>query len=228
MRTSETMQMHIMLGGVSLLALIDSGSTHNFIAEEAAARIKLPSPTLDKMRVTVANGERVLCRGMYRTMPFHIDQEAFSADFFALPLAGYGIILGTQWLVTLGPLLWDFCTLSMTFWRGDRRVCWRGIAVPPRSVLKSCSGRDFLDAIVTEFASIFAKPSGMPPPRAHDHNITLLPGSAPVAVHPYRYLAAHKDELERQCAAMLTPGIIRRSCSMFSSPVLLVRKPDKS
>ena len=134
-RTSETMQMHIMLGGVSLLALIDSGSTHNFIAEEAAARITLPSPTLDKMRVTVANGERVPCHGVYRTVPFHIDQEAFSADFFALPLAGYDVVLGTQWLATLGPLLWDFRTLSMTFWRGDRQVCWRGIAGPPGSKL---------------------------------------------------------------------------------------------
>jgi hypothetical protein len=99
---------------------------------------------------------------------------------------------------------------------------------PPRSVLKSCSGHDFLDAIVTEFANIFAEPFGMPPPRARDHNNTLLPGSAPVAVHPYRYPAVHKDELERQCAAMLTQSIICRSCSAFSSPVLLVRKPDRS
>ena len=60
-RTSETMQMHITLGGVSLLALIDSRSTHNFIAEEAAARATLPSPTTEKMHVTVANGERVPC-----------------------------------------------------------------------------------------------------------------------------------------------------------------------
>nr|XP_040253242.2 uncharacterized protein LOC120969950 [Aegilops tauschii subsp. strangulata] len=68
----------------------------------------------------------------------------------------------------------------------------------------------------------------MPPPRGRDHGITLLPGSAPVAVCPYRYPAAHKDELERQCTAMLAQGIIRASCSAFSSPVLLVRKPDGS
>jgi hypothetical protein len=47
-----------------------------------------------------------------------------------------------------------------------------------------------------------------------------------VAVRPYRYPAAHKDELERQCAAMLGQGNIRRSCSAFSYPVLLVLKPD--
>jgi hypothetical protein len=37
----------------------------------------------------------------------------------------------------------------------------------------------------------------------------------------------HKDELERQCAAMLDQGLIRRSSSAFSSPVL-VKKADGS
>jgi hypothetical protein len=66
----------------------------------------------------------------------------------------------------------------------------------------------------------------MPPPRSCDHDFTLLPGSAPVAICPYRYPATHKDELECQCVAMLEQGIIHRSSSAFSSPVLLVRKAD--
>jgi hypothetical protein len=52
--------------------------------------------------------------------------------------------------------------------------------------------------------------------------------AAPVAVRLYRYSAAHKDELERQCAAMLGQGIVRRSNLAFSSPVLLVKKQDGS
>ncbi|KAM3243961.1 hypothetical protein ACQJBY_055715 [Aegilops geniculata] len=227
-RTSETMQMHITLGGVSLLALIDSGSTHNFIAEEAAARATLPSPAAEKMRVTVANGERVPCQGAYRAVSFRIGQEEFSEDFLALPLAGYDVVLGTQWLVTLGPITWDFRALSMQFWRRGPWVSWRGLAGPDGPALTLCNGRDFLDAIIAEFEGVFAEPSGVPPPRSRDHGITLLPGSAPVAVRPYHYPAAHKDELERQCAAMLAQGIIRASSSAFSSPVLLVRKPDGS
>lgn len=49
-----------------------------------------------------------------------------------------------------------------------------------------------------------------------------------MAVRSYRYQAAHKDELEQQCAAMIEQGIIRHSESRFSSPVLLVKKPDGS
>jgi hypothetical protein len=35
-----------------------------------------------------------------------------------------------------------------------------------------------------------------------------------------------KEELERQCAVMLTQGVIHPSSSPFSAPVLLVKKAD--
>jgi hypothetical protein len=47
-----------------------------------------------------------------------------------------------------------------------------------------------------------------------------------VAVWPYRYAHLQKEELERQCAVMLTQGVIRPSSSPFSAPVLLVKKAD--
>ena len=40
-RTRETMQMGITIGGASFLALLDLGSSHNFITEDAAARTNL-------------------------------------------------------------------------------------------------------------------------------------------------------------------------------------------
>jgi hypothetical protein len=49
-----------------------------------------------------------------------------------------------------------------------------------------------------------------------------------VAVRPYRYAHVQKQELQRQCAAMLQTGVIRPSTSSFSAPVLLVKKGDGS
>jgi hypothetical protein len=46
------------------MALLDSGSTHYFIFEEAAARTSLQHMSRGNMKVTVANGDRVLCPGV--------------------------------------------------------------------------------------------------------------------------------------------------------------------
>lgn len=47
------------------------------------------------MQVTVANDDRVPCPEVYRDAPFTINRDAFAGDFFALPLVGYDIVLGT-------------------------------------------------------------------------------------------------------------------------------------
>ena len=45
---------------------------------------------------------------------------------------------------------------------------------------------------------------------------------------PYHYPPALRDEIERQVADMLQKGLIQLSSSLFSSPVLLVKKKDGS
>jgi hypothetical protein len=90
------------------------------------------------------------------------------------------------------------------------------------------STASLLDGLLGSFPDVFTEPTGLPPSRGCDHRIILKAGAPPVAVRPYRYSAAHKDELERQCVAMIGQGIVRRSNSAFSSPVLLVKKPDGS
>jgi hypothetical protein len=181
------------------------------------------------MTATVANGDKVPCPGVLRRAPLAINGIVFTVDLFVMPLAGYDIVLGTQWMETLGALTWDLATSTVSFVHNGRPTCWTG--VPLRLVRPPCTSTTtapLLDDLLASFDDIFAEPRGLPPQRAHDHAINLQPGALPVAVRPYRYPAAHKDELERQCAAMLQQGIARRSDSAFSSPVLLVKKADGS
>jgi len=98
----------------------------------------------------------------------------------------------------------------------------------PRIRVTTAASESLLDELLADFGDVFAEPKGLPPQRARDHAIVLKPDAAPVVVRLYRYPAAHKDELERQCAAMIEQGIVRRSDSAFSSPVLLVKKADGS
>lgn len=87
---------------------------------------------------------------------------------------------------------------------------------------------DLLRMLLEEFATVFQEPHGLPPERHHSHRIRLVAGIDAIAAQPYRYAHAQKDELERQFRDMLRQGIIRPSTSAFSSPALLVRKPDGS
>jgi hypothetical protein len=90
------------------------------------------------------------------------------------------------------------------------------------------AGDSLLDGLLDVFTDVFVEPTGLPLVHARDHHIVLKPSTTLVAVRLYRYLAAHKDELERQCTAMLKQGTVHRSISTFSSPVLLVKKLNGS
>jgi hypothetical protein len=108
-------------------------------------------------------------------------------------------------------------------------VVWQG--VPTRHTMPTVQAavtKDLMEALLDEFVDVFSIPMGLPPPRRHNHRIHLLPGTALIAIRPYRYPQLVKDELERQCAEMLQQGIIRQSSSAFSSPVLLVKKQDRT
>jgi hypothetical protein len=83
-------------------------------------------------------------------------------------------------------------------------------------------------ALLAEFVHLFKPPTELPPPRDCDHSIPLIPGAQPVFVRPYRYAPVLKTEIERQVADMLEQGLIQKSSSAFSSPVLLVKKKDNT
>jgi hypothetical protein len=82
--------------------------------------------------------------------------------------------------------------------------------------------------LLSQFADIFATKVSYPPPRSFYHSIPLLPGARPVHIRPYRYAPHLKDEIEAQVQDMLDNGLIQHSTSPFSSPVLLVKKKDKT
>jgi hypothetical protein len=80
--------------------------------------------------------------------------------------------------------------------------------------------------LLAQFAVLFEEPAGLPPSRACDHQIPLIPGARPMNIRPYHYPPALKTKIEKQVADVLTQGIIQPSTSLFSSQVLLVKKKD--
>lgn len=235
--------------------LIDSGSTHNFLSPEVIKRVNISTEVTDSLPVSVADGTKMMSTAMCRNFQWEMQGTIFQADMRILQLKGCDMVLGIQWLATLGPVKWDFKNLCMEFVLNNKRHVLRGgrrdevLLVGPEKMQKMLQKQpqgavaqicmlqamtkdeekdrpQELGKLLTEFADIFQEPKGLPPARTHDHCIPLKPGAEPTNMRPYRYPYFQKTEIEKQVKVMLQSGIIRPSVSPYSSPVLLVKKKD--
>jgi hypothetical protein len=174
-------------------ALIDSGSTHS-ISTSVIARVHLDHLHQPSLHIKVANGDRVTSAGICHGVHIFIDSEEFVVVLLVIPLEGYDIVLGVQWLRTLGPILSDFDQGRMCCWLDDHRVQWLGLTTRRNiTTVHTVAASDLMTLLLQEFEDVFATSTRLPPPRRHNHHIHLLPDTLPV--RPYRYPQLVKDEL---------------------------------
>jgi hypothetical protein len=99
------MQLLVVINDVDLRALLDSGSTHNFINTAATHRAGITWQAASDLQVAVANSDSLDSPGQCRDLPIVIGTEPFIIDCYGLKLASFEMVLGVQWLKSLGPLL---------------------------------------------------------------------------------------------------------------------------
>ena len=104
-RDERTMLLPVMIQGERLVALVDTGSTHNFLPETTMRRLALQPTGGEQLRVTVANGDRLRCHGLARDVPITIGDEHFTITCAGIDLGCFDFILGVDFLRTLGPIL---------------------------------------------------------------------------------------------------------------------------
>ncbi|WKA00247.1 hypothetical protein VitviT2T_018626 [Vitis vinifera] len=248
----RTMRIKAIIGAHEVVALIDSGSTHNFISDRVAETLRLPVKPTTPFTVRVANGERLSCKGKYEKLTVNLQGNEFHLDFFSVPLNGLDMVLGIQWLETLGSVVCDWKKRTMDFIWEQQPKKLQGIEIPPiQDTTLQGFTKDFrqrqavfalyvqlegqqnneelssdMQALLEEYSDVFAAPTKLPPTREIDHKIPLKDGTEAINVRPYRYAYFQKTEIENQVRDMLNAGLIRPSTSPFSSPVLLVKKKD--
>uniref|UniRef100_A0A2N9F7Y1 Reverse transcriptase/retrotransposon-derived protein RNase H-like domain-containing protein n=1 Tax=Fagus sylvatica TaxID=28930 RepID=A0A2N9F7Y1_FAGSY len=98
----STMRLIAIINGQKVVVLIDTGSTHNFMDKGLATSLKLQVDNNSCFGVKVANGQIIKTMGECKAIKFNIQDLKLEVNFNLLELGGYGIVLGTQWLSTLG------------------------------------------------------------------------------------------------------------------------------
>ena len=76
-RTDNTMLLPMIVKGERLLALLDTGSTHNFLHGATMCCLGLAPTGGERLGVTVANGDRLPCEGIARHVHIRIGSEPF-------------------------------------------------------------------------------------------------------------------------------------------------------
>lgn len=96
------------LGHISkhpVAVLIDGGSTNNFIQDRVAKQLGLSVQPAQSFQVLVGNGEELHCTSLCQQVCLQLGSHKFIVDLFVVPLCGAELVLGVQWLKSLGPVL---------------------------------------------------------------------------------------------------------------------------
>ncbi|XP_076902006.1 uncharacterized protein LOC143556617 [Bidens hawaiensis] len=113
--TPQTLRLPKQIKNKDVVILVDGGSTHNFIDQALVNRFGL---TVDKdtpFKVVIANSDHVSCLDRVHGLTLTIQGYIISTDFFVLPVAACPVVLGIQWLKTLGPIEIDYEKLTLGF-----------------------------------------------------------------------------------------------------------------
>lgn len=126
--TINTMKVFGYIKNCPVTILIDSGSSHNFVDLGLVKRLKGYLDKWHVFNVKIVDKGKVATstsRGHIRIQDFN-----FVSDLYVITLGGCDVVLGVQWLKTLGPILWDFDKLYMQFTRNAKTFC---ITIPTSS-----------------------------------------------------------------------------------------------
>ncbi|XP_072953432.1 uncharacterized protein [Typha angustifolia] len=122
----KTLRVNGVVKKTTVRILIDTGSTHNFIDKRLPRKIGLESEPTEGFDVTIGDGTTLRADFICGGAELKVQGQTFTLDLYPLALQGADIVLGTQWLRSLGPVTFDFISLTLTFWRDDQRVLLDG------------------------------------------------------------------------------------------------------
>lgn len=216
------------IGNQTILILLDSGSSHSFIDSALLSRIGLtPTPLPIPQSVKVASGAYMACKSEVKNLEWWVQSTNFSYDVKVLELGGYDLIPGMDWLEQCGEMTcqWKQKWISFTHqgqevklqgilqtevqhihelsleqviqWHHENEI-WALALMEPAAETSVANTPAKVQQLLSQYDGLFAEPDSLPPSRAYDHAIHLLPSVVPVNSRPYRYSPLQKDEIERQ------------------------------
>ncbi|KAF7821313.1 Retrotransposable element Tf2 [Senna tora] len=250
----RTMKLLGKINGKEALIMIDSGATHNFISTEFVKKLGLTVEKTKACRVTLGDGYSVQQEGKCRGVEIELQGLQVQENFYLFKLGDVDMILGMEWLESLGEVRVNWKQLTMKIKVDDGTVCLVGdpalakSLVSMKNLIRSVrkGGNGFLlelneisiqakpeveideriQKVLREYTEVCTPGEGLPPHRSRDHAILIKTGEQPPNIRPYRYPHSQKAEIEKLVQEMLTAGIYKPGSENRAADALSRRGAD--
>ena len=100
--TPRTMKVKGKIAQHEVVVLIDYGATHNFISTKLVQELELPLECTSGYGILMGTGAAVKGKGVCRGVILTLQNIEIVVDFLPLELGSADVILGMQWLESLG------------------------------------------------------------------------------------------------------------------------------
>ncbi|KAL0311788.1 UNVERIFIED_CONTAM: RNA-directed DNA polymerase [Sesamum radiatum] len=254
-RKNRLMFVDVKIHGKPIRAMVDTGATHNYLASAEVERLGL---VLEKGvgRVKAINSAAQPIAGVAKSVLIKVGPFEGKTNLSVVVMDDFKLILGLDFLrdtrtavlphvdslmmmgakpcviPTLAGRTGERNLSAMQFEKGCKRSEPSYLCTLRFDEIEEASGPilGVIKKLLKEFEDVMPDelPRKLPPKRAVDHEIELVPGTKPPARAPYRMTQPELVELRNQLKDMLESGIIKPAKSPYGAPVLFQKKADGS
>lgn len=112
--------------GTQVQILLDGGSLDTFIHPRIVYHLSLPIERTTELRV-LGGTERILTSSeLVRHVPVQVNVYTITLTLFVLPIAAIDIVIGADWLETLGAHVADYSTSTLKLYQDNQFIILKG------------------------------------------------------------------------------------------------------
>ena len=125
--TPQTLKIEGQIKKKKVIVLIDSDSTHNFIHCKVAKELNCFLYPTPECQVMVANGGTINCFGKCHNIKLTMEEYVLNSSIIYIPMGGDDVVLGVQWLQSLGTVAFNFQEIFLNFFFQKERKSNYGV-----------------------------------------------------------------------------------------------------
>lgn len=112
---------------VPVVVLVDSGATHNFISQQLVHKMNWAVVDTPCMSIKLGDGSYSKTKGTCEGLEVDVGDVHLEIDAQLFDLGGVDMVLGIEWLRTLGDMIVNWNKQTMSFWHNKKWVTVKGM-----------------------------------------------------------------------------------------------------